>query len=187
MSDQIDQAEIAELRQQMLKFAMLQLRDEQLAEDAVQEALLGALKNIEHFQQRAQVKTWVFGILKHKIVDVLRAQKRQLNLSELAEPNTMEQLMFDRREHWQSGEAPQAWHCPAASALSADFWQVFETCLTHLPEAQARLFMMREFVELEADEICQLHNISHSNLYVMLYRARIRLRECLTNKWFQEV
>ncbi|QSX33294.1 sigma-70 family RNA polymerase sigma factor [Shewanella avicenniae] len=186
MTQALDEGEIAQLRQQMLKFAMLQLRDEHLAEDAVQEALIGALKNIDRFQQRAAVKTWVFGILKHKIVDVLRARKRQLDVSELDEPTQMEQLMFDRREHWQDGEQPQAWHCPSTEALSDDFWQVFETCLTHLPEAQARLFMLREFVELEADEICQLHNVSQSNLYVMLYRARIRLRECLTHHWFQE-
>ena len=184
---QIDDNELNQLRQQMVKFARLQLRDEHLAEDAVQEALIGALNNLQDFQQRAALTTWVFGILKHKILDVLRAQKRQLDISELHEPNIMEQLMFDKREHWQKGEAPTAWACPVATAQSNDFWQIFETCLEHLPEAQARLFMQREFVEIDAEEICQLNGISQSNLYVLLYRARIRLRECLALKWFEEV
>lgn len=183
---QIDDNELNQLRQQMVKFARLQLRDEHLAEDAVQEALIGALNNLQHYQQRSALKTWVFGILKHKILDVLRAQKRQLDISELHEPNIMEQLMFDKREHWQKDEAPNAWACPVAKAQADDFWQIFETCLEHLPEAQARLFMQREFVEIDADEICHLNGISQSNLYVLLYRARIRLRECLALKWFEE-
>ncbi|MDF0534956.1 sigma-70 family RNA polymerase sigma factor [Shewanella yunxiaonensis] len=183
----VDDAYMSQLRQQMLKFACLQLRDEHLAEDAVQEALIGAIKNIGDFRHRSALKSWVFGILKHKIADVLRQRQRQLDFSELDETETMlEQLLFDSRGHWNAGEQPQHWQSPQQSAVDENFWQIFEACLENLPEAQARLFMMREFIELDSEEICQLHDISLSNLYVMLYRARLRLRECLEIKWFQE-
>lgn len=66
------------------------------------------------------------------------------------------------------------------------FWRVFETCLDQLPGKQARVFMMREFIELDSDEICASVGISVSNLNVMLHRARLRLRECLEMRWFVE-
>ena len=72
------------------------------------------------------------------------------------------------------------------SVKNDHFWRVFETCLSGLPENQARLFMMREFLEFESGEICETLSITTSNLHVMLYRARLRLRECLENKWFLE-
>ena len=66
----------------------------------------------------------------------------------------------------------------------AHFWRVLETCLEVLPPKQARAFMMREFIELDADEICAEMNLSLSNLHVMLHRSRLRLRECIEDNWY---
>lgn len=178
---------LADLRQMMLKFAKIQLADEALAEDAVQEALIGALKNASNFQRRSALKTWVFGILKHKIADILRKRQRYVEASSLLkedqEDDNMEQLFKDNG-HWQRHERPANWGVPQEALKQDHFWRIFETCLHSLPENQARLFMMREFIQMEADEICQNLDISTSNLHVMLYRARLKLRECLENKWF---
>lgn len=184
-----DPAFLKELRGQMLKFAILQLSDSQLAEDAVQEALIGALKNARSFNRRAALKTWVFAILKNKIADMLRQRHRLVEASRLLHDDQDEEnldMLFNTKGFWQPDERPAAWSAPAESVKSEHFWRVFETCLSDLPENQARLFMMREFLELESNEICETQRITTSNLHVMLYRARLRLRECLENHWFLE-
>ncbi|MCR8921877.1 RNA polymerase factor sigma-70 [Dasania sp. GY-MA-18] len=184
-----DPVYINELRVLMLKFATLQLNDEALAEDAVQEALMGALKNAASFNRRSALKTWVFAILKNKIADALRKRQRIVEGSSLLkncedEDNLAE--LFNNKGFWHVDERPAAWSQPMESVKSDHFWRVFETCLSALPENQSRLFMMREFIELDSTEICENLNITTSNLHVLLYRARLRLRECLENHWFIE-
>ncbi|SHE84183.1 RNA polymerase factor sigma-70 [Thermomonas hydrothermalis] len=178
---------MADLRRQMLKFATLQLAEPQLAEDAVQEALIGAMANADRFAGRSAFKTWVLAILKHKIADLLRQSRRMVPVSQLTEAAEEDDGLpdlFDRGGHWRPDERPQHWVDPETATLNAQFWQVFETCLERLPAQQARVFMMREFIELETSEICQTLGLSVTNVNVILYRARIRLRECLENRWF---
>lgn len=182
-----DESFLVALRGQMLRFASLQLSDSQQAEDAVQEALFGALRNAESFSGQAALKTWVFAILRHKIADILRQRMRLVDASSLLREDEDDEdfaVLFDRSGHWQVDERPAAWGNPHESLREREFWQVFETCLENLPANQARVFMMREFVELGSHEICAALGVSVSNLNVMLYRARVRLRECLENRWF---
>ncbi|WP_043316326.1 RNA polymerase factor sigma-70 [Microbulbifer sp. HZ11] len=179
---------VTELRQQMLKFARLQLRDDHLAEDAVQEALAGALKNADSFRRQSALRTWVFSILKFKITDLLRYRQKVIATSELGDDEHREQefseILFNHAGHWHKAERPRDWSGPQGGVHSDHFWRVFDACLNGLPEQQARVFMMREFIELESDEICDQLSLSTSNLHVILYRARLRLRECLENGWF---
>lgn len=177
------------LRRQMIKFATLQLRDPDLAEDAVQEALAGALKNQRSFGGRSALKTWVFAILKNKIADALRQRSRIVTASSLGDDDDDGETfaaLFDARGHWHLSEQPAGWREPEASLRETQFWRVFEACLEGLPERQARVFMMREFVGLDADEICNALALSRTNLNVLLHRARLRLRACLENHWFVE-
>lgn len=174
------------LRNQMLKFARLQLGDDPAAEDAVQEALIGALKNVAAFRGSAALKTWVFAILKNKIADVLRQKKRLGEASTLMrEREEQEDLdeLFNAKGFWEPDERPAAWGNPQETLHQAQFWKVFEICLEALPGQQARVFMMREYIELESDEICATVGISTSNLNVIMHRARLRLRECLEDRW----
>lgn len=184
-----DEVFLNEVRRQMLKFATLQLRDGHLAEDAVQEALVGALRNAASFGGRAAFKTWIFAILKNKIADTLRYKQRMVNSSSLLREEDEDadfSELFDRKGFWQPDERPVAWGNPEASLREGQFWQVFEACLEGLPPKQARVFMMREFIELDADEICAELKLTSSNLYVLLHRSRLRLRECIENKWYLE-
>ena len=175
-----------DIRQQMFRFATLQLRDSHLAEDAVQEALIGALKNTGSFGGRAAFKTWMFAILKNKIADVLRYKQRTVNISSFAHDEEDEDMseLFDQKGFWQTNERPVAWGSPEANMREVQFWVVFEACLEHLPAKQARAFMMREFIELDAEEICANLELTLSNLHVLLYRSRLRLRECIENNWY---
>lgn len=184
-----DAAFLDDLRRQMVKFASLQLSDTHLAEDAVQEALIGAMKNAEKFAGRAAFKTWVFAILKNKIADTLRQRHRLVEVSQLLHSDEEDEDfhgLFDHKGFWQADERPQAWADPEATIKNAQFWRVFEACLDHLPGQQGRVFMMREFVELETSEICAALDLTVSNVNVILHRARLRLRECLENRWFLE-
>jgi RNA polymerase sigma-70 factor (ECF subfamily) len=181
-------AALATLRPDLLRFARLQLRDAAAAEDAVQEALLAALANAPQFARQAEFKTWVFGILKHKIVDTIRQQSRSINASALgAEQASLDETLeslFDASGHWMPAARPRAWDDPQAALHQQDFWDVFDACLNHLPEATARVFMMREFLEFETPEVCRELGISANHCYVILHRARLALRACLERGWF---
>ncbi len=182
-----DTSFLEDIRKQMIRFATLQLGDGHLAEDAVQDALIGALKNATSFGGRAALRTWVFAILKNKIADTLRHKQRVVNASSLLREEDEDEdfsELFDRKGFWQPDERPVAWGNPEGSLREAHFWRVFEACLDGLPPKQARVFMMREFIELDAEEICVAVDLTTSNLHVLLHRARLRLRECLENKWY---
>ncbi|WNJ96177.1 RNA polymerase factor sigma-70 [Vibrio ruber] len=184
-----DEQFIQPLRQQMLKFARLQVQDEQLAEDAVQEAMIAAYQHIDKFEQQAALKTWIFAILKNKLIDLLRKEKRttvasQLEQGDCTQGDALMEKLFDQHGHWQKHERPVKWQQPDSCIEDEHFWRVFDTCLNALPERYGRLFMMREFLELATPEICHNEDISVSHLNVTLYRARLRLRECLENNWY---
>ncbi|WP_417504776.1 RNA polymerase factor sigma-70 [Marinomonas gallaica] len=179
-----------DLRLQMLKFAILQVRNEALAEDAVQDAMLSAYQNIDRFNRQAALKTWVFAILKNKLIDILRKEKRYTTASILEEGASLndEALidhLFTENGHWQKDERPQKWDEPDHGVESKHFWRIFDTCLEALPAKYSRLFMMREFLELDTNEICDNEEVTVSNLNTTLFRARLRLRECLEDNWFQ--
>ncbi|BAP89003.1 RNA polymerase sigma factor [Burkholderiales bacterium GJ-E10] len=178
---------LQDLRRQMTKFATLQLHDAALAEDAVQDALVGALKNAASFGGHAALKTWVFGILKNKIADTLRQRHRLVEASRLLREDEEEEdfsALFDQRGHWTEDAQPARWMDPEGAMRNRQFWIIFEACLEHLPGKQARAFMMREFVEMDTREICDVLGITVGNCNVMLHRARLRLRECLSGRWF---
>jgi len=180
--------ELSALRPDLLRFARLQLRDDQLAEDVVQEALIGALAGARGFAGRAALKTWVFSILKNKIVDALRGRERSVNVSSLsAEGEEFEQTfdaLFKANGHWSPAARPGDWGDPEETLRQSQFWAVFDACLNHLAEGTARVFMMREFLDFEVDEICAELGISSGNCYVILHRARHGLRGCLERTWF---
>lgn len=184
-----DPAFIETLRKQMVGFASLQLNDPHLAEDAVQEALIGALKNAGAFGGKAALKTWIFAILKNKIADILRSRSRMIEASSLLREDEEDEdfaALFDAHGHWTREDQPERWDHPEGALQQQQFWRIFEACLERLPPQQARIFMMREFVELETDEICQAVGMTQNNLFVSLHRSRLRLRECLENNWFTE-
>ncbi|CAB1368799.1 sigma-70 family RNA polymerase sigma factor [Denitratisoma oestradiolicum] len=178
---------LGSFRGDLLRFARLQLRDEAAAEDAVQEALLSAIEGADRFSGRSQVKTWVFSILRNKIIDMIRRRAREPNAGGLNQeiPGDAFDALFDAQGHWQPAERPTDWGDPEQSLEDAQFWQVFDACLHRLPENTARVFMMRELLGFETHEICKELTMTSSSCWVVLHRARMALRICLDNRWFQ--
>jgi len=183
-----DQAYLSTLRHDMLRFARIQLRDVHLAEDVVQEALAAALSGKRGFEGRSALKTWVFAILRNKIVDAIRARSRSVNVSALADEEAgldeAFESLFKPNAHWHPEARPRDWGDPEAALHQNQFWDVFDACLNHLPANTARVFMMREFLEFDTDEVCAELRISISNCHVILHRARNALRRCLEKSWF---
>ena len=184
----IDDGYLEEIRRDMIKFAHLQLRDEAQAEDVVQEALVAAIDNTKEFAGRAAVKTWIFAILKNKIVDLIRQQARTTNVSSLSvEEESLDETfesLFKANAHWTPAARPSNWGDPEESLREQRFWEVFDACIKHLPENTARVFMMREFLEFETAEVCRELSLTTSNCNVILHRARNGLRRCLESNWF---
>ena len=175
-------AQVQALRPQLLRFARSQLRNEAWAEDAVSDTLLAALEKPAGFGGQSQLKTWLVGVLKHKVVDQLRRHTREATVLTSDDGEDLDPSLFDHTGHWR--DATPDWGSPEAACGQRQFFAVLEACCDHLPPVQGRVFMMREWLELETDEICKELQISSTNLWVLLHRARLRLRECLQQRWF---
>lgn len=174
----------------LFKYAIFRLRDETAAEDAVQETFLAALKAYERFEGRGSERTWLVGILKHKIIDHFRRTGREAPIGEGFEEASEHREFFERTDewdgHWNADHAPSDWHATPAELIErSDFWKVFTDCLSPLPQRTASAFTLREVDGLTSEEICDALSISVNNLWVMLHRARLHLRNCLELNWFK--
>lgn len=184
----LDPARLDEYRSYLMRYALLQLRDPTAAEDAVQETLLAAVQMATRFAGRSSVKTWLVGILKHKIIDSIRRQSRETPLESADAVGSegqadIAEAAFSDDGHWNN--FPSDWDGPDRSFESSQFWKVFEMCLEVMPARNARVFVMREVLELSTEEICKELGITATNCWVMLHRARLTLRECLETRWFK--
>ena len=180
------ESQLAEHRGYLIRFARLQLRNDAWAEDAVSETMLAALTKPQSFANRSQLKTWLVGILKHKVVDLLRQRQREVSLAqdegEGDGSEELEALAFKADGHFAL--QPAEWGDPEQELSSRQFFTVLEACADKLPTAMGRVFLMREWLELTSEEICKELQLTPTNLYVQLHRARLRLRECLELNWF---
>lgn len=181
-----DPAYLSQLRRDLLRFARLQLRDADEAEDAVQEALTAAWTHAGEFAGRSAHKTWVFGILRNKLIDQLRARQRTVPLSaldaQLDGESVLDRELFKENGHWTAHAKPRPWPRPETLLQQQQFWTLFERCLDHLPEQIGRVFMMREFLDFAIADICRELTLTTNHCSVLLYRARTRLRTCLTER-----
>ncbi|TVP52999.1 MAG: sigma-70 family RNA polymerase sigma factor [Halomonas sp.] len=179
---------IAALRPKLVAFARLQLRENAAAEDAVQDTLVTALEKQSTFEGRSAFETWVFGILKNKILERLRQQVRYISWQHGTEQDdeTLENL-FKENGRWHAAARPLPWGEPDQLLENQAFWQVLDVCLVALPEHTARVFTMRELMGLSTQEICKEVGLTETNCWVILHRARLRLRTCIEKGWLSAV
>jgi len=168
-------------------FTLSRIKDPSIAEDLVQETFLAALKARKNFQGRSTARTWLIAILKHKIVDHIRKQVREHTSDKLESmlntaANDPVDSSFNDEGDWRI--RPSKWAIdPMKLYEQKEFMDILYQCLGELPERQAEAFMMREIDGFSTEEICKVLNISATNSWVMLYRARMWLRRCLENSW----
>ncbi len=171
-------------RTSLFKFAMLQLRNEAQAEDVVQETLLAAVQGAGQFSGKSSVRTWLTGILKYKIIDLIHKSSRERPSESKSDEVMGDDLdaLFD--EDGRHVEAQSDWGNPEATLSQSRFFAALERCMEGLPKNTARVFAMREIMGMENDEICNELGITATNCGVLLYRARTALRLCLDKSWF---
>ncbi|MDI5890984.1 sigma-70 family RNA polymerase sigma factor [Halomonas rhizosphaerae] len=176
------------VRPRLVSFALMHLRDRSQAEDAVQEAMMSAIEKNESFAGRSGYETWVFGILKYKLLDAMRVQKRHGRWQPLEDEDDDDAIdrQFQQNGRWQESARPSSWGEPEAAFETEHFWQVFDACMIALPENAARVFSLRELMGLSTDDICRELDIKENNCWVILHRARLRLRACIEKGWLKE-
>lgn len=169
----------------LLRLAHAQLRNPQEAADAFQDMALAAWQTIDRFEGRSSLRTWLVGILRFKILDLLRERQRhtKLNFDEVVqELHTLDSdLLFDTEGRW--ADEPQAWwstdHNPSETLEQTQMMRLLQQCLDKLPEKTAHVFLMREHLGFENLEIAQRTCMQAGNIRIILMRARLALRTCL--------
>jgi RNA polymerase sigma-70 factor (ECF subfamily) len=166
----------------LYRYALLRARDKHVAEDLVQETLLAALGSKANFAGRSAERTWLIGILKHKIVDHLRATIRHQPLTEVQSEAGPD--LFDKNGHWKVRVSK--WECdPHTMVENVEFQKVLASCLSKLPARIARVFWLRELESMTSDEVCEELEITPANVWTMLHRARLGLQRYLSVNWFE--
>ena len=174
--------DVAGSRPYLMRFARLQLRNDVWAEDAVADTLLAALEKPDSFGGKSSLNTWLVGILKYKIIDCIRANKSEIARSTDADEDAeLADLVFLSDGHFR--DSPE-WPNPEQSLTAKQFLEILNICITEMPPTMGRVFLMREWLEFDTDEICAALQVSPANVWVLLHRARLRLRECLQTRWF---
>lgn len=170
----------------LFAYAYPRVRDRGVAEDLVQECFLAALSGRDRFAGQSSERTWLVGILKHKIVDHFRrtARETEPETEGPADSERTERLLFTEKGFWKV-RAVHWGRDPRKLAENAEFWEVFRRCLSRLPRRLADAFTLREMQECDSDEVCQVLGIEPTNLWARLHRARLGLRHCLELHWFK--
>ena len=166
----------------LFRYALSRLRDADAAEEAVQEAFVAGLHAREQYSGKGSERAWLLGILKRKIIDNIRRRSRTVSVESDASNGSFSESLFDQRGGWRVD--PRAFASDPGSSLERDeFWSIFRHCLDALPVRQADAFALREMDEQTTDEICKELEISPSNLWVLLHRARLQLADCMRTRW----
>jgi RNA polymerase sigma-70 factor, ECF subfamily len=161
----------------LFRVARRQLHSDELAEDAVQETLLAALSAQARYSGDASPRTWLTGILKHKIVDLIRRQVREVELPRDADGEEAVDSLFQQDGHW--AEPLRPWGNPQTEAELGQLRRVLDECADRLKPVMAQVFSLREVAGMETEEICKELNITPTNCWVLLHRARLFMRQCL--------
>ena len=166
----------------LFRYARRRLNSDELAEDAVQETLLAAWKSHQGFAGASSERTWLTGILKHKIVDAIRVHVREVTAPGGGGEDDPDdwQALFDQSGHWL--ETYRDWGDPDSELEKSRIRQALEECFGRLKPALAQVFSLRELSGLSNEQICKELNITATNAWVMLHRARLFLRECLDTR-----
>ncbi len=174
----------------LFSFAISRVRNEAAAEDLVQETLLAAMQSRSNFGGQSSERTWLCGILKHKIIDYYRRRSREVELDQDDTDVSGYEFMYQAdgpgKGHWTAASKPTAWNEDPESALEhAEFRVAVSNCLGKLPERVANVFTLRELDGYDSVEICEYLQITQSNFWVMMHRARLHLRRCVDLNWFK--
>ena len=166
----------------LFNYAVVRVNDGDLAKDLVQETFFAGLKAAKNFQGKASERTWLISILKRKVIDHYRKINSKKGQAEVR------MSFYDDGENegsWIEERVPQSWDNASEKAIeNQELKKQLDTCIDNLPEKYALVFRMKTIREFETEEICKELDITASNLWVIIHRARTQLRKCMEDNWF---
>lgn len=163
----------------LLKVARRLTSNDALAQDVVQDTLLAAFEKIAQFAGRSSLRTWLTSILKNRLRDAWRADKRWV-APLIKDEDNLEDFdgLFASDGHWQS-EALVHWKTPESIVSDQQFIKVLDACMAQLPAKTGQVFLMSQVLEMSTDDIVAEMNLAANHIWVLLYRARMTLKLCL--------
>ncbi len=167
----------------LYNFAITRVNDEHLAQDLVQETFISALKSYDSFQQKSKASTWLIAILKNKIIDHYRKKVKEYHKESIDELAASEEF-FDRKGNWRKEQRPQPWKFDTSAGIEQEeFYAILQSCIKRLNEIQQIAFVMKHLEDSDTSEICKELEITASNYWVIIHRAKLQLRKCLETHW----
>lgn len=166
----------------LYRYALLRLKDPSSAEDAVQETFLAGVKGLARFDGRIDIKYWLRGILRNKIVDHIRKSVRVDVVEDAEARDLMDNFWF--KNSGVATRRPAPWQFdPNRAFEKAEFWSAFRSCLDKLREPMRTAFTLKMLDEVSSEDVCKILKISPNNLWVMMHRARTQMKACLEKNW----
>jgi RNA polymerase sigma-70 factor (ECF subfamily) len=167
----------------LFNYTITRVNDADIAKDLVQETFFAALKAMKKFEGKASERTWLIAILKRKIIDYYRKINSNKGKAEV-------KMNFysdgEREGEWIEERVPSSWNAEVENNIeNEELSEALEKCINNLPEKYAMVFKMKTIQQFETEEICKELEISSSNLWVIIHRARTQLRKCMEDNWFK--
>jgi len=178
---------VEEYADAIFKFARVRVGDRETAKDLVQETFLSALQNIESFRGDSSQLTWLTAILKNKIIDYYRKRKTANSVPFIDEDGTSElDKYFDEEGEWKSSAGPVSWNASGYQILrSKEFLETLQRCLSKLSDHGRSVFVSKYIDELDSEEICKQLDLTSSNYWVIMHRAKLQIRQCIEKNWLK--
>lgn len=171
----------------LFSYAFLRIKDKHLAEDLVQETLLAAITSENTFANRSSIRTWLTGILKHKLIDYFRRQGREVAMGDLdGHQDDSDNLNYFFHSDGRWVNKPDAFPSPESACEQKEFWRIFHQCLSGLKPKQVEVFLAKEIHGLSGEDICKDFDLTPANVWVLTHRARLALSRCLKTHWMDE-
>lgn len=165
----------------MLHFAFIRVSETSTAQDIVQETFLAAVQSYENYEHRASPKTWLYSILRNKIADYQR-KRILINTQNESEVNDD---YFDSFGNWKDTKTKHVWDSEHVEPLdNLEFKAVLDDCMNNLPTRWLSILKLKFYSDLSTSEICETLEISSTNFWQLMYKAKNQLRNCLSKKWF---
>ncbi len=172
---------VSEHTEEMYKWALYKTSSRELAEDLVQDTFLAAAEKISGFKNQSTPKTWLFSILNNKIVDFYRQKVKM----PVATDNRLFSTLFDEGGDWEVSKRPKAWHDEEHILDNDDFRQILKKCMDALPDKWSISVKLKYLMGKNGEEICQELDITSTNFWQIVHRAKLQLRDCIENRWFK--
>ncbi|MEL4456788.1 sigma-70 family RNA polymerase sigma factor [Lutimonas vermicola] len=168
----------------LYNYAITRVDDQDVAKDLVQETFFSGIKGKDNFRGQAAERTWLVSILKRKIIDHYRKVNSAKGQKEVR-MNFYEE--GKKKGNWIEEKVPQAWGNDAEKKIeNSELKDALDACINNLPEKYRMVFLLKTVQKYETEEICNELGITASNLWVIIHRARMQLRNCMEENWFKQ-